>query len=91
MAWKFFLPSSTNPAWQQALSTPVKVISLGLTPCSFMRLKKAMASSPRPCVASPQIIALQGMTFLSGILWNTKLALLRHPDLAYMSTSAVPS
>ncbi|KAF4358884.1 hypothetical protein F8388_013688 [Cannabis sativa] len=59
MLLKCLSPASTNPAWQQALKTPMNVIELSL----ILRLCKSKNISRDnvacPCMASPHIMAFQ--------------------------------
>ncbi|CAA7391235.1 unnamed protein product [Spirodela intermedia] len=94
MRRKNLLPASTSPPWLQALRTPMKATSVGITPSRSILANCSTASSARPCRARPLITALQMMGFLLlllGISSNTCRALSMLPHLAYMSTRAEPS
>ncbi|KAF4358733.1 hypothetical protein G4B88_015084 [Cannabis sativa] len=79
MLLKCLSPASTNPAWQQALKTPMNVIELSL----ILRLCKSKNISRDnvacPCMASPHIMAFQGVETESR-LKNTRMDLLTLED-----------
>jgi len=91
MDWKYLQPSSTSPAWLQAVRMTVKATSSGDSPSISILLNRFTASSPRPWIDNPCIIEQYKTRSRLGLSSNNFDALSMFPHFAFISRSATIS